>query len=92
VAQSSHTSVIVRTPHYERLAGLLKERGVQVLEEPYGRLSLTGIEQDAVGDLAFSEGMVVHELTTRTATLEEAFLEATAGSQEFQGARLGEQA
>jgi ABC-2 type transport system ATP-binding protein len=92
VAQSSHTSVVVRTPHYERLAELLKGRGVQVLEEPYGRLSLTGIEQDAVGDLAFAEGMVVHELTTRTATLEEAFLEATAGAQEFQGARLGEQA
>jgi ABC-2 type transport system ATP-binding protein len=92
VAQSSHTSVIVRTPHYERLAGLLKGRGVHVTEEPYGRLSLTGIEQEEVGDVAFAEGMVVHELTTRTATLEEAFLEATAGAEEFQGGKLGNQA
>ena len=58
-------------------------------EEPEGRLSLTGIEQEAVGDLAFAEGMVVHELTTRTATLEEAFLEATSGAQEFQGGQIG---
>ena len=85
VAQSSHTSIIVRTPHYERLSQLLTARGVHVTEEPLGRLSLTGIEQEAVGDLAFAEGMVIHELTTRTATLEEAFLEATAGSEEFQG-------
>ncbi len=89
VSQSSHTSVIVRTPQYQRLSELLVSRGVQVVEEPYGRLSLTGIEQDQVGDLAFAEGMVVHELTTRTATLEEAFLEATAGAQEFQGGQLG---
>jgi ABC-2 type transport system ATP-binding protein len=33
--------------------------------------------------------MVLHELTTRTATLEEAFLEATAGAEEFQGGQLG---
>jgi ABC-2 type transport system ATP-binding protein len=89
VAQSSHTSVVVRTPHYAKLSELLTARGVQVREEPYGRLSLTGMEQDAVGDLAFAEGMVVHELTTRSATLEEAFLEATAGSEEFQGGQLG---
>jgi ABC-2 type transport system ATP-binding protein len=89
VAQSSHTSVIVRTPHYAKLSELLSARGVHVSEEPYGRLSLTGIEQDAVGELAFAEGMVLHELTTRTATLEEAFLEATAGAEEFQGGQLG---
>jgi ABC-2 type transport system ATP-binding protein len=89
VAQSSHTSVIVRTPHYAKLAELLTSRGIQVTEEPYGRLSLIGMEQDAVGDLAFNEGMVVHELTTRTATLEEAFLEATAGAEEFHGGQLG---
>jgi ABC-2 type transport system ATP-binding protein len=89
VAQSSHTSVIVRTPHYAKLSELLTARGVQVTEEPYGRLSLTGMEQDAVGELAFAEGMVVHELTTRTATLEEAFLEATAGAEEFHGGQLG---
>jgi ABC-2 type transport system ATP-binding protein len=88
VAQSSHTSIVVRTPHYAKLAELLTARGVQVSEEPYGRLSLVGIEQDAVGDLAFAEGMVVHELSTRTATLEEAFLEATAGAEEFQGGNM----
>jgi ABC-2 type transport system ATP-binding protein len=91
VSQSSHTSVVVRTPHYARLAELLSARGVQVSEEPLGRLSVVGIEQDAVGELAFAEGMVVHELTTRTATLEEAFLEVTAGAEEFHGGHLENQ-
>ena len=89
VAQSSHTSVIVRTPDHARLASILSTRGAQVTEEPNGLLSLTGLEQEEVGDLAFAERIVIHELTTRTATLEEAFLEATAGSEEFQGGKVG---
>ncbi|HZC27433.1 MAG TPA: hypothetical protein VE287_10450, partial [Actinopolymorphaceae bacterium] len=42
-----------------------------------------GPDQAKVGELAFSAGVVLHELTTRTATLEEAFLEATGGAQEY---------
>ena len=38
---------------------------------------------DAVGDIAFEAGVRLHELTGRTATLEEAFLDATGGSEEF---------
>ncbi len=46
-------------------------------------LSLTGVTQEEVGELAFVERVLLHELTTKVATLEEAFLEATAGSQDF---------
>jgi ABC-2 type transport system ATP-binding protein len=84
VAKSSHTSVLVRTPDWQRLAELLTARGAIVVDEGNGRLSLTGPTQEQVGDLAFAERVLVHELTTRVATLEEAFLEATAGSQEFE--------
>jgi ABC-2 type transport system ATP-binding protein len=54
-----------------------------VIPEGNGTLSLTGVTQEQVGDLAFAERVPLHELTTRTATLEEAFLEVTAGEQEF---------
>ena len=84
VAQSSHTSIVVRSPEAARLAELLTARGAIVVAEGDGRLSLTGPTQEQVGDLAFAEHVPLHELTTRTATLEEAFLEATAGSQEFE--------
>jgi ABC-2 type transport system ATP-binding protein len=84
VARSSHTSIVVRSPEAARLAELLTARGATVVAEPDGRLSLTGPTQEQVGDLAFAERVPLHELTTRTATLEEAFLEATAGAQEFE--------
>jgi hypothetical protein len=37
-----------------------------------------------VGDAAFDHGVRVHELFNKVATLEEAFLERTAGAEEFQ--------
>jgi ABC-2 type transport system ATP-binding protein len=83
VARSSHTSVVVRSPEVARLHDLLIARGAKVTPESDGTLSLTGVTQEQVGDLAFAERVPLHELTTRTATLEEAFLEVTAGSQEF---------
>jgi ABC-2 type transport system ATP-binding protein len=84
VARSSHTSIVVRSPEAARLSELLIARGATVVPEGDGRLSLTGPTQEQVGDLAFAERVPLHELTTRTATLEEAFLEATAGAQEFE--------
>jgi ABC-2 type transport system ATP-binding protein len=38
---------------------------------------------EEVGDLAFSEGIRLHELATVRASLEEAFMELTAGSVEY---------
>ena len=87
VARSSHTSVVVRSPEAARLMELLVVRGATVVPEEGGRLSIVGPTQEQVGDLAFAERVLLHELTTRTATLEEAFLEATAGSQEFETTR-----
>ena len=48
-----------------------------------GQLSVTGLTLETVGDIAFEAGIRLHELTGRAATLEEAFLDATGGSEEF---------
>jgi ABC-2 type transport system ATP-binding protein len=37
----------------------------------------------AIGDIAFEQGIRLHELTTVRASLEEAFMELTASSAEF---------
>lgn len=79
----SSTTVLVRTPQTDQLARVLLEERAEVQPQPDGALLVTGPDQAKVGELAFSAGVVLHELTTRTATLEEAFLEATGGAQEY---------
>jgi ABC-2 type transport system ATP-binding protein len=53
-----------------------------VLEGEDG-LAVVTADTDRVGDLAFRAGIGVRELTRRTASLEEAFLELTSGDQQF---------
>ncbi|MGW0230203.1 ATP-binding cassette domain-containing protein [Actinopolymorpha singaporensis] len=89
VRKASHTAVIVRTPQADRLVEALRARQVPAESQGDGSLVVNGLDQAEVGELAFSAGVVLHELTTRTATLEEAFLEATGGSEEYV-AQLGQ--
>jgi ABC-2 type transport system ATP-binding protein len=84
VAQSSLNTISVRSPQAQRLAALLREHGATVTAESATALTVTGIAQERIGELAFDAGIMLHELATRMATLEEAFLEATADSQEYQ--------
>jgi ABC-2 type transport system ATP-binding protein len=42
------------------------------------------VDAKVIGDLAFEHEIRLHELATQVATLEEAFLEATSGSEEYQ--------
>ena len=45
-----------------------------------------GLTLERVGDLAFAAGVPLHLLAPSRASLEEAFMELTAGSVEYQGA------
>ncbi|MDQ6688352.1 MAG: ATP-binding cassette domain-containing protein [Actinomycetota bacterium] len=77
-------AVRVRTPQARELADLLTGRdGISVTSED-GALRVTGANAQTIGDVAFEHQIRIHELATLTATLEEAFLEITAGSEEFQ--------
>jgi ABC-2 type transport system ATP-binding protein len=78
------TAVVVRGPDLGPLAAALPATpGVGVERREDGALAITGILQAAIGDLAFAQGVVIHELMTQTASLEEAFLELTGGAEEF---------
>ena len=52
-------------------------------------LTVTGATADRVGDLAYELGVRLHELTARTASLEQAFMELTADSVEYAGGSTG---
>jgi len=75
--------VVVRTPQAAELDQLLQGREGVSTTATDGGLTVTGLDTEAVGDLAFDNGVRLHELTTQLATLEEAFLEATAGAEEY---------
>ena len=68
----------VRTPGAERLRELLVAERVTVSEGAGGAL-LVDVHPERVGELAAANGIVLHELTVESATLEEVFLELTGG-------------
>jgi ABC-2 type transport system ATP-binding protein len=87
IARSSGESVRVKTPDSARLAPLLTAEGASVspvAEGPdAGALLVTGLPAARIGELAASASVVLHELSPQLATLEEAFMELTAGSLEY---------
>jgi ABC-2 type transport system ATP-binding protein len=83
IAQSSGAAVRVRTPSPDQLALILAAKGGQATADGDGTLLVRGLTTDAIGDIAFEQGIRVHELSALRASLEEAFMELTAGSVEF---------
>ena len=66
----------VRTPD-PRLRELLEAEGASVSEAD--GVLVVGVSPERVGELAAAKGIVLHELTVESATLEEVFLELTGG-------------
>ncbi|MGH9071604.1 MAG: ATP-binding cassette domain-containing protein [Acidimicrobiales bacterium] len=85
VRRSSGGYVRVRTPAAAHLADQLRRRGANVAAEDGGSLAISGMDMQAVGELAAAEGVVLHELSFQAASLEEAFMELTGDSVEFRG-------
>jgi ABC-2 type transport system ATP-binding protein len=83
IAGSSGASVRVRTPSAEALVRAITARGATAASNEDGSIEVHGMTTEQLGDLAFSEGIRLHELTTVRASLEEAFMELTASSVEY---------
>lgn len=79
---NSHTGVFVRSPKLSALERALKAKKAQLTKEN-GGLKVTGLTMDTIGKLAFENNVPLHELSQQSASLEQAFLELTAGSEEF---------
>ncbi|MGW6022800.1 ATP-binding cassette domain-containing protein [Streptomyces sp. NPDC055099] len=81
-ARGTRLSVTVRTPDALKLTDVLIAEGASV-ETDGDVLTVTGLPAARIGELALHERALLHELTTRTASLEEAFMELTADSVEY---------
>ncbi|MGH9046437.1 MAG: ABC transporter ATP-binding protein, partial [Acidimicrobiales bacterium] len=87
LAQSSRRFVRVRSPGLQKLKSALEhESGVTAILEDDGSLSVSGVNEAAIGELAASIPVVLHELAPQAASLEEAFMELTEDSIEYHGA------
>jgi len=76
-ARGTRRCVVVRTPEPELLASLLTAAGAALQVEDAETLTVTGLDAARIGELAFQRGVGLYELSTRTASLEEAFMELT---------------
>jgi ABC-2 type transport system ATP-binding protein len=82
IAGNSHSGVLVRSPKLAQLERALAGRKAGITKAPDG-IKVTGLTSDDIGKLAFEAGIPLYELAPQVASLEEAFLQLTAGSQEF---------
>jgi len=83
IESNSRKDVLVRSPRGADLGDLLTSRGASVGSEADGALAVTGMDAPAIGDLALENGIAVHELTPRLASLEQAYLDITGDSVEY---------
>jgi ABC-2 type transport system ATP-binding protein len=94
IERSSDKFVLVRSPDSARLADLIAAAGgkAEPQAEPEGNgngagkaaaLRVTGLDAPRVGEIAAAGRLVLHELTPRLASLEEAYMELTSGHEEY---------
>jgi ABC-2 type transport system ATP-binding protein len=83
IAANSQRTVRVRTPQPDLLAKLVTAAGAGVREGDDGSIVISGLDPDQVGDLAYDNQVRLHELSPVHASLEQAFMELTAGSVQF---------
>ncbi len=83
INRSSRNEVIVRTTNNARLAFVLHEKGIPATNQG-DFVSVASADTDTVGHIAFESDLRVLELRIQRASLEQAFLDATRGQQEFE--------
>ena len=94
IERSSDKYVLVRSPDAARLADLIAAAGGKAEPQPEGEgngngtgraaaLRVTSLDAARIGEIAAADRIVLHELTPRLASLEEAYMELTAGHLEY---------
>ncbi|MFE5308989.1 ABC transporter ATP-binding protein [Isoptericola sp. NPDC056605] len=86
VEAASRRAVTVRTPGPSALRTALERAGAAVVVPDVaheGSLEVTGLDAAAIGEIALTAGVAVHELTPVASTLEDAYLELTADAVEY---------
>ncbi|WP_373569265.1 ATP-binding cassette domain-containing protein [Streptomyces sp. FXY-T5] len=83
VREFTASTVIVRSPFADAFVPALEAKGASVTKGEDGELAVSEMEIGMVGHLAFTEGIELTELSSRSASLEEAFMSATGAAEQF---------
>ena len=81
--------VRLRAPDSARLTSVVLAAGGRIREHRDDALLVTDVTAERVGELAAANGLVLHELTTERASLEETYFELTDDSVDFHGDVVG---
>ena len=90
LADPARASVHLRSPNAASLREALVGAGAQVETLSAEELTVRGMPIAAIGHLAFTTGVELHELRTATTDLEEIYFRLTAGQEEFKATPLPE--
>jgi ABC-2 type transport system ATP-binding protein len=83
IQQAGEAAVRVRSPQLDTLRLALLDKGFEPAVAD-GELTVAGVTTDQVGDIAAANGVVLHELSAQTGSLEQAFMQMTGDSVEYQ--------
>ncbi|MCU1622435.1 MAG: type transport system ATP-binding protein [Frankiales bacterium] len=83
IAQASSNVVVVRSPQATALAKALAGKDVTVTSTEQNTLEINGLTAAQIGDRALELNISLHELSSKQASLEEAFMEMTRDEVEF---------
>jgi ABC-2 type transport system ATP-binding protein len=83
IARAGAAAVRVRSPEAPRLAAVLAAPEVTIATAERDVLHVSGRSAEEVGVAAWRAGLPVYELTTTTASLEEAFMQLTSDAVEY---------
>jgi len=80
VARASENTVKVRSPQLDRLRELLPADSATDTDDG---ILVSGLDSAKIGELAAGNGIVLHELSPQTGSLEQAFMQITGDSVEY---------
>ncbi|MBT2368591.1 ATP-binding cassette domain-containing protein [Streptomyces sp. ISL-10] len=89
IHENSRSYVRLRTPQREKLLDALQTAGLIAVESG-SALEIDGASTEQLGELAAEHGIVLHELSAQRASLEEAFMQMTAGAVEYHAHSTGQ--
>ena len=83
LARASANAVRIRSPHATKLRDVLAGPDIAVTELEAGVLVVRGLNPAQIGAMAREHQLEIHELALEQSSLEEAFMELTAGAVEY---------
>jgi ABC-2 type transport system ATP-binding protein len=83
LTKNAEGTVLARTSDHDKLAAIVAANHGVVHDSNDEGLTIAGLTSDRVGQLAFDAGITVFELTPQRASLEEVFMDLTAGAVEY---------